>query len=284
MHQNPPPGGNARPTECRLIIDPPAAGAWNMAVDEVLLVDAADAGVPTLRFYQWSEPTLSLGYFQRYDDRHQHAASRNCRLVRRQTGGGAILHDRELTYSLALPAAHPLARQVSKLYAAVHDAFIGAIEAAQPAGAQRGKLFRRDKPGLLAAAGEPFLCFQRQAEGDVVVVAESAEDHASSVGDSAKPTACNKILGSAQRRHRGAVLQHGSLLLERSPAAPELPGLADLAALSLNLAQLTESLGVRLVAALEVSLSDSRLPPALESKAGNLTNTKFGSQGWTNRR
>ena len=77
-----------------------------MAVDEALLLDAAENGIATLRFYEWSEPTLSLGYFQRYDDRYSHAASRDCAIVRRQTGGGAILHDRELTYSLTLPASH----------------------------------------------------------------------------------------------------------------------------------------------------------------------------------
>ena len=75
-----------------------------MAVDETLLFDAAENGTATLRFYSWDEPTLSLGYFQRYADREQHTASRTCAVVRRQTGGGAILHDRELTYSLALPA------------------------------------------------------------------------------------------------------------------------------------------------------------------------------------
>src|SRR5436190_23090463 len=99
-----------------------------MAVDEALLINAAERGTATLRFYRWSEPTLSLGYFQRCDDRHQHAASRECAIVRRQTGGGAILHDRELTYSIALPATHPFASQSEKLYAAVHDAFIAAIK------------------------------------------------------------------------------------------------------------------------------------------------------------
>ena len=82
-----------------------------MGVDEALLMDAVENGVATLRFYQWSEPTLSLGYFQRYADREQHTASRNCAVVRRQTGGGAILHDRELTYSLALPANHRIGSQ-----------------------------------------------------------------------------------------------------------------------------------------------------------------------------
>ena len=72
----------------RLLIDPPAAGAWNMAVDEALLESAAIAGVATLRFYQWSEPTLSLGYFQAAADREQHAASRDCPLVRRPAAAG----------------------------------------------------------------------------------------------------------------------------------------------------------------------------------------------------
>ena len=96
--------------DTRLIIDRPLPGAWNMAVDEALLLDASENGSASLRFYGWNAPTLSLGYFQRYDDRDLHAASRDCAVVRRQTGGGAILHDRELTYSLVLPPNHPLAR------------------------------------------------------------------------------------------------------------------------------------------------------------------------------
>ncbi len=69
---------------------------------------AVASGLASLRFYQWNQPTLSLGYFQSYEDRGRHAASQECTVVRRQTGGGAILHDRELTYSLILPATHPL--------------------------------------------------------------------------------------------------------------------------------------------------------------------------------
>src|SRR5690242_1143259 len=88
--------------EIRLILDPPAPGSWNMAVDEALLETAADAGIATLRFYQWNEPTLSLGYFQAAAERNQHSMSSGCPLVRRASGGGAILHDRELTYSIAM--------------------------------------------------------------------------------------------------------------------------------------------------------------------------------------
>ena len=75
-----------------------------MAVDEVLLEAAAADGQCTLRFYRWEEPTLSLGYFQTYADRWQHEPSRDAAVVRRTSGGGAILHDAELTYSFAVPA------------------------------------------------------------------------------------------------------------------------------------------------------------------------------------
>src|SRR5262245_54691837 len=83
---------------CRLIVDGAAGGPWNMAVDETLLESAAASGAASLRFYGWSEPTLSLGYFQRAAARQTHATSLGCPMVRRPSGGGAILHDWELTY------------------------------------------------------------------------------------------------------------------------------------------------------------------------------------------
>lgn len=191
---------------CRLLVDGPASGFWQMAVDEALLESAAE-GQPTLRFYAWSEPTLSLGYFQRYEERLAHRASRPCPLVRRQTGGGAILHDQELTYSLALPLAHPLAADAMRLYRAAHVALLDAlmsfgIEAELRAG---------EGPTHATSRGpdEPFLCFQRRSGGDVLLNGI-------------------KICGSAQRRRRGGLLQHGSLLLSRSLAAPELPGIMQL--------------------------------------------------------
>src|SRR4051812_10483795 len=98
-----------------------------MAVDEALLLDVAANGIATFRFYGGSEPTLSLGYFQRYEDRNQHAASLQCAIVRRQTGGGAILHDRELTYSIILPPNCPIAKHADQLYRTVHQEFIAAV-------------------------------------------------------------------------------------------------------------------------------------------------------------
>ena len=82
--------------EVRLIIDPPALGRMNMAIDEALL-ESASRGETILRFYSWSPATLSLGYFQAYDDRREHSASADLDVVRRSTGGGAIVHDQEIT-------------------------------------------------------------------------------------------------------------------------------------------------------------------------------------------
>ena len=179
-------------------------GAWNMAVDEMLLERAQDQAAACLRFYSWSAPTLSLGYFQSYADRQEHPASLPCAAVRRLTGGGAILHDAELTYSIVLPGSHPLAAHRDELYQVVHGCLIEAL-------GRLGVAARICQPAdKTETSREPFLCFQRRAPGDVLV-------------------GRNKVCGSAQRRRKGAVLQHGSLLWQTSPAAPELPGVLEVA-------------------------------------------------------
>lgn len=148
---------------CRLLIDPTALGAWNMAVDEALLESAVAGGGISLRFYGWRQPTLSLGYFQQYSERWQHAASRDCPVVRRITGGGAILHDREITYSLVVPSGHGLAIRHFELYENVHAALITVL-AKQGICATlcRGEGREKDRR-------QAFLCFQRCAAGDVLL-------------------------------------------------------------------------------------------------------------------
>jgi lipoate-protein ligase A len=193
---------------CRILLDVPRSGQWNMALDEVLLDRAATERRAHLRIYSWSEPTLSLGFFQAIDRREAHGPSIHCPLVRRPSGGGAILHDREITYALAVPGAwHPSQRR--ELYSRVHQSLaellVGLGAAATVyAGAALGE-----------TASEPFLCFQRRTAGDVVI------------------GGC-KVIGSAQRRGKGSLLQHGSILLGRSEFAPELPGIDDLAPLRLG--------------------------------------------------
>ena len=263
---------------CQLLIDPPAAGSWNMAVDEALLATAADEGIATLRLYQWNEPTLSLGYFQRYDDREQHSASRHSAVVRRQTGGGAILHDRELTYSLALPSAHPLARQNRRLYTAVHQAF---IELLQPSISEKNSRFELQlhcEASLLRPSAEPFLCFARRAKGDLLLVDRSRTNGPS------LPDRAWKILGSAQRRHRGAILQHGGLLLEASSAAPDLPGVRDLTGVAIDVEQLTSALPSLIGDVLSASMHNTMLSNEMRQRAARIEQAKYGFSGWTKRR
>jgi lipoyl(octanoyl) transferase len=270
--------------ECRLLVDPPSSGAWNMAVDEALLIAASRDNVATLRFYEWEEPTLSLGYFQRHEDRTQHAGSRQCPVVRRQSGGGAILHDRELTYSLTLPARHPLAQRSPQLYTAVHEAILRLLKRLLPAsGASRMiSIFCPALPQIVSknqhATREPFLCFKRRAPGDVILTPQPASADPSQTAENWK------IVGSAQRRHRGAILQHGSVLLARSPAAPELPGYCDLTEAAITASTLASDLSTEISRILCAPVESESLPASLCVAARQIAREKYGADSWTHRR
>jgi lipoate-protein ligase A len=260
------------PSSFRLFIDPPAGGPWNMAVDETLLELAADDGRCTLRFYQWAEPTLSLGYFQAYADRQQHEASRGCAVVRRASGGGAIMHDFDVTYSLAVPERHPLAANRLRTYRVVHDALVGVladlgIEASLFAGADvsGAGCGSEDAAPATAARQQPFLCFQRRATGDVLVNGE-------------------KIAGSAQRRRLGAVLQHGSVLLARSAAAPELTGLKELTTRTILVEEFIQAWLERLAGAMAMTFCRGELSEEHRRQAARLAAEKYGSAAWTTAR
>lgn len=185
-------------TSLRLIHDPPHVGLWNMAVDEMMLETVAVSGVPILRFYAWAEPTLSLGYFQALEDRQSHVASLQCPIVRRSTGGGAILHDHEITYSIALPLVDRWSSAATALYDTFHAGLVAALAQLD--------ISATLCPQTLHTLQPEFLCFQRRAKGDVLV-------------------AGHKVAGSAQRRRATAMLQHGSVILSRSKQAPEVLGL-----------------------------------------------------------
>ncbi len=164
-----------------------------MARDESLLVRVGRGeSPPTLRFYQWEPPTISLGYFQKYADYEAlPPPAGDLAVVRRLTGGGAILHDQELTYSITVPLNHVLLQGgPNKLYERAHDAIITVLGAAE---IQANRCGTTDDSG---AAKGPFFCFERRHCLDVLIGNE-------------------KLAGSAQRRTREAVLQHGSIVLKR---------------------------------------------------------------------
>jgi lipoate-protein ligase A len=244
---------------CRLLIDPPASGAWNMAVDEMLLETVDAEGGCWWRFYRWEQPTLSLGYFQTVEDRDRHMASRSCPVVRRLSGGGAILHDAELTYSFVVAADHHLAKQRERLYQTVHEALVEVLAGlgveACPWGDRRPD----------ASETNPFLCFQRRAPGDLVL------------GDV-------KIAGSAQRRGRDAVLQHGSVLLAQSKAAPELAGLTELSGRAIDGEVLVQPWLAALGNRLELDFAEASLSDAQRARAAALVRTKYAADDWTVRR
>ncbi|HTN77493.1 MAG TPA: lipoate--protein ligase family protein [Pirellulaceae bacterium] len=243
----------------RLLLDPPATGDWNMAVDEALLASAGATGTASLRFYTWSEPTLSLGYFQDHTERESHRPSQAAPIVRRATGGGAILHDRELTYSFVAPIADRLSADVERLYYAFHETLI-AVLAEQGIAAELCT-----QPVTHPRGAEPFLCFQRRSTGDVLL------------GE-------HKIGGSAQRRHYGAVLQHGSILLSESPRAPELPGIAEIAAHSLTTTDLLALWQPRLMARLDLEMVPGELSSTEQEQAREFLLGKFARPEWTLRR
>lgn len=230
-----------------------------MAVDEALLGSAGESGVPALRFYQWSEPTLSLGYFQLAEERHSHQPSARCALVRRATGGGAILHDQELTYSLSLPQRLTVAKDARSLYAIVHGALISILSSH---GIEAVLCERQWQPD---PATERFLCFERRAATDVLVGGY-------------------KICGSAQRRHKSAVLQHGSILLARSKCAPELPGLRDLAETLPPTEDIARQLWTRLAGLLGFNWVMNELSADEIVHAQAVQQSRFADIAWTLRR
>ncbi len=203
----------------RLLVDHPLLGPMNMALDEALLqTSGCAAASPVLRFYAWSPPTISLGYFQDHADYERlPSAVGGLSVVRRTTGGGAILHDLEVTYSLAIPASHPLVvGRPNHLYNLAHEAIIKAIghgvrlfgdgpEARGDPVTDPQSPIRNPQSAIRNSQSTrrgPFFCFARRHALDVVI------------DDPAGPGGVSKIAGSAQRRNAGAILQHGSIILD----------------------------------------------------------------------
>lgn len=289
--------------KCRLLLHSPAPGDWNMAVDQALLELGQQ---PVLRLYQWNEPTLTLGYFQPSQAREQHQASAACPLLRRSTGGGAIVHDQELTYSLIVPP-HAIHHPSTALYDVVHQAVadrlanhgltarrhpdrptsadLAAADAdAPPAAAAPADNDAAVRIEATSARTEPFLCFKRRAAGDLIVwpTAAQADRMATLHQGSRQDPDGHKVLGSAQRKRDGAILQHGSVLLERSPRAPQLAGINDF--LANNDRPTVEQWSHELVAAVSSALGwvpeESALTDEELELAERLRQTRFATPAW----
>jgi lipoate-protein ligase A len=187
----------------RLFLTGPATGAENMALDEALMARARTTGEWVLRVYSWSAPTLSLGRNQGARDAYDVAtlADAGIAVVRRPTGGRAVLHDREVTYSVTGPvdgagALQESYRRINRLLLDGLRSLGVAVDVATTA--------RAPKPDLSP-------CFERPSSGELTAGGR-------------------KLAGSAQWREHGALLQHGSILVDgdqapvatllRQPTAP----------------------------------------------------------------
>jgi lipoate-protein ligase A len=245
---------------CRVLPHETADGPALMALDEALLdAVAADPSAAAFRTYEWDPPTLSLGYFQATADVAADPRWRGVPVVRRPTGGGAIWHHHEVTYALVVPRGHPLARRSGDLYRAVHSAIADLLRARGVAAGRRG-----ETPQAVAA-DRPFLCFADRDPEDVVA------------GGS-------KLVGSAQRRRSGAVLQHGSVLLARSPATPELPGASDLAPVAAERSAWAALLRDEIPAALGLRPHADEVTRAERERAAALERAVYRRPSWTARR
>jgi lipoyl(octanoyl) transferase len=177
----------------RLLIQPGLPGYTQMAIDETLYQMAHPDRPPVLRFYTWDRPTLSLGFFQKYKRvvsepfiRHNNIA-----VVRRITGGRAVLHDKEVTYAIAGPLTTKFSKQsLKETYSVIAQALNLGL---QSLGIQEA-FFSREHA---TAAHESRLpqCFV------AVSPYEISKDS-------------RKIIGSAQKRSRDRFVQHGSILLD----------------------------------------------------------------------
>lgn len=256
--------------QLRILDDGALSGAENMARDEALLTRVGEGqSPPTLRLYQWRDPTISLGYFQHFADvARLDPPLRELAVVRRLTGGGAILHDLELTYSLTLPLGHAPAQdqESPREHSPPQDHALPKDHASQQNSAlpqtharlQRhvlleggpNALYERAHDAVIrcfaaldvpawrgcasdesGAAKGPFFCFARRHCFDVLV------------GD-------DKLAGSAQRRTTRAILQHGSLIVaSRFPQQPA-------ARLSISHADAIETLRAAFPVHLAATLAD----------------------------
>ena len=254
-----------------------ASGARNMAVDQLLFEQVQNGAPPALRLYTWDPACLSLGRNQRARGRYDRPGVRcGVDIVRRPTGGLAVHHHDELTYAVVCPIG--LLGSPRETYARINEALVAGLRAlgvsARRAGAG-GSPSPDDSSGV---------CFRTPAPGEVVA-------------------AGRKLVGSAQRCERRAILQHGSILIRGSqsaaqgtdPAAgPGRIGSAEpRAAGAITLAELmpepppAETIAAALVTSFNATLGTGLAPRGLtddEKSQVRLHESDYRSQRWTWRR
>ena len=253
-----------------------SGGPTNMAVDEALAGLSPDRA--TLRFYTWDAPALSIGYFQRIAEIDLAACHQlGVTLVRRPTGGRAVLHRLDLSYCLVLPLRSPwtavsIAESYHRINACMQRGFEILGMAASIGPGQVWTSSRRSSP----------FCFSTIADQEVLVGGK-------------------KVIGSAQRRFPGALLQQGSILFDFDPAghlallraaerARAVESFRVIGSLREVLGRLPDRLAVEaallkgFASEMGMEFAEELLDSEEVELAGRLAESRYGSDRWTFRR
>lgn len=270
------------PSTWRLLLDSPQPGAWNMAADEAILEHVGRGqSLPTLRLYAWNPACLSLGYAQPFADvdtprLHAHGWD----VVRRPTGGRAILHTDELTYSVTAPLDEPrVAGSVLESYNRLAQALLLAVQMLN----LRVEM-KAHTPTVPNQTAGP-VCFEAPSTYEITVNGK-------------------KLIGSAQARRKEGVLQHGTLPLAgdltritrclafadepaRATAAEKLLARAITVESALGVATGWEAAAQAFVAGFEAGLAltfeRGEMSASEKARAEELIQNKYAHPGWTER-
>ncbi|MBI5827630.1 MAG: lipoate--protein ligase family protein [Deltaproteobacteria bacterium] len=250
--------------EWRLIESPRLTGARNMAQDEAILrASESGSGMPALRLYGWSTPTVSIGCLQ-------NAAPLACHglpLVRRITGGRAVLHDREITYSVIAPnSLEVFSGGILDAYSAISRCI---IEALRDIGVEATLERAGPRPGRRPGGGAKDACFHTPSRYEVMASGK-------------------KLVGSAQRRFKRTFLQHGSILFAMDEGlnarifggevVKRMTTIGNLSGISED--DFRPILIKRLSEGLNASFVPSRLTEEEDSIERDLLHSKYLSRGW----
>ncbi len=265
------PDGGASPQTWRLLVDGPRDGAGNMAVDEAILARYADPerapGSPTLRLYAFSPPAFSLGRRQAAEGSRDASflESQGIDLVRRPTGGAAVLHEHERTYAvIGRLRREPFPGGVLDTYRRIAVALVAAL--------RKLGLDAAAATGAIDPSAGAALCFERTAHHEIVIGA-------------------TKLVGSAQLRRSGAFPQQGSILLTAdpgraarakggTPSGGRFAGIEDLLGRRVDLRELDVALIQAFENAFDAGLRTGELS-ASEAAHATCLRAKYASAEWT---
>lgn len=271
-----------------------ADAAFNMAIDEAMVSAYRKGGMsPTLRLYTWHEPALTIGYFQEISEELDWAAcqSRKVSVVRRITGGRAVLHGRDITYSVVAGPHSPIfaSQTLRGTFLIISHAFISALSRLGLKAESASGGVESSSRSLKSASGGP-LCFASPSWYEITCEGR-------------------KVIGSAQRRWREGFLQQGSVLLSFRPeefyrlfrfesalggearrlemviaAKAKVAGLNDFVELPLPHRRVEEALVTGFEQALGITFEKGVLTPEEIEEARRLTLEKYSQNAWNLKR